>query len=333
MSTRTLSGGVFEYFVTDYELISEEQLVYFTLDGRACEIGSTDSTYDSFLSDDKKIFLNVSGSQFHLLYDTMGTIFHLFDHDPETLFILNTGEVKSQDLISNLREFFFKLLDLNNVRYQVYSSDLKDNKVNARNFYRRKDHQQEMYSHKVGESISKYTRVFIKNKQVEPFRKVYLSRRVANSKKDITYGNTLPIVQIPRHFFNRVDDEEMLENFFSSHGFEIVYPENFKTFEEQINFFYEVKTLISLSGAGLSNALFMQTKGNVIELFTSHWIWRNAKDNNRNVRQLREEEHFFYNSIAFEKGHEYVAVNNKEKSATDIINKFETNPILKAIIS
>ena len=333
MTTRTLSGGVFEYFTTDYELVSEEQLIFFTLDGRACEIGSPDSSFDSFLSDDKKIFLKVSGSQFHLLYDTIGVVFHLFDHDPETLFILNTGEVNANDLIHNLREFFFKLLDFYKVRYEIYSPDLQSNKVNAKNFYRRKDVQHDMFSHKVAASLSRYTRPFIINKNVEPFRKVYLSRRVANKKKNNAYSSSWPIVQIPEHFFNRVDNEEKLENFFSSNGFEIVYPENFKTFEEQINFFNEVKTLISLSGAGLSNALFMQDNCNIIELFTSHWIWRNAKDNNNNIRQLREEEHFFYNSIAFEKGQEYVAVNNKEKRAEDVIHKFNTNPILKAIIA
>lgn len=332
MTTRTLSGGVFEYFTTDYELVSEEKLIYFTLDGRSCEIGNPDSSFDSFLSEDKKIFLKVSGSQFHLLYDTIGVVFHLFDKDPETLFILNTGEVNSNSLISNLREFFFKLLDFYKIRYEIYASDLQDNKVNAKNFYRRKDVQQDIFSHKVATSLARYTRPFIINKNVEPFKKIYLSRRIANSKKNITYGHTWPVVQLPEQFFNRVDDEEKLENFFSEHGFEVVYPENFKTFEEQINFFREVKTLVSLSGAGLSNALFMQDNCNVVELFTSHWIWINAKGND-SIRQLREEEHFFYNSIAFEKGQEYIAVNNKEKSAEEVIHKFKTNPILKAIIS
>lgn len=333
MTTRTLSGGVFEYYATDYELISEETKVCFTLDGRSCELGRPDSSLKSFFSEDRKIFLKVSGSHFHLLDDTMGTILHLFEMDPEILFILNLGEVNSNKLMNNLKDFFFKLLDLYQIRYQIYGYDLEENKVNAKNFYRRVYNQKDGMSHKAPTLISKYAMPFITNKEAAPFRKVYLSRRVVNNQKQSQYGHTYPVVQLPKSLLNRIDDEEELENFFRESGFEVVYPENFATFEEQINFFYEVETLISISGAGLSNAIFMQSNCNVVELFTSHWIWRNKQAESPTVRILKEEEHFFYNSIAFEKGQEFIAVNNKDKKAEEIINKFKTNTILKAIIA
>lgn len=333
MTTRTLSVGVFEQFLTDYKLVSEERMISFTLDGRDCELGETSTSLKSFFSEDKKIFLRISGSQFHLLYDTMGVVLHLFEMDPETLFILNLSEVGSNKLINSLKEFFFKLLDFYHIRYQIYSSELEQDKVNAKNFYVRTYNHKDSISHKAAALVSKYVMPFIVNKDAKPFRKVYLSRRVVNKQKTLQYAKSWPLVQLPEPLFNRIDDEEKIEEFFRVCGFDIVYPENFKTFEDQVNFFYEVDTLISLSGAGLSNAVFMQNDCNIVELFTSHWIWRNKQEDTPSIRVLKEEEHFFYNSIAFEKGQEYIAVNNKDKSANEVIRKFQTNPILKAIIS
>ena len=94
-----------------------------------------------------------------------------------------------------------------------------------------------------------------------------------------------------------------------------------------------MKTVVSLSGAGLTNAIFMQQGSNVVELLTSHYVWKQRYENKNKIISITEEEHFFYISVALEKGHDYVAINNKEKNADTLINRINQNPIFKEIIS
>ena len=331
-TTSTLSTFNFKEVKTDYDLILENKLIDFTLDGRGCIIDEPQKEYESFLSEDKKIFLQVSSSQFHILYNTLGTILHLFEQDKDTLFILNTDLVNQNILVNSVKDFFFKLLDHHEIRYEIYSNNLRVNRINAKNFYIRKSDYYDVICHKPATNITKYIIPFIKNKEVKPFRKIYLSRGLANNQKDIFYGSE-DVVQINKKLFNRIDNEEKLEEYFASCGFEIVYPEDFKTFEEQINFFNEVKTVVSLSGAGLTNAIFMQQGSNVVELLTSHYVWKQRYENKNKIISITEEEHFFYISVALEKGHDYVAINNKEKNADTLINRINQNPIFKEIIS
>lgn len=331
-TTSTLSSFNFTQVETDYDLILENKLIYFTLDGRDCVLGEPQEGYESFLSEDKKIFLEVSSSQFHLLYNTLGTILHLFEQDKETLFILNADEINSNSLAGTLKDFFFNLLDYHNIRYETYSNNLGLGMVNAKNFYSRRNNYVDIISHKPVTSITKYTNSFIEKNNVAPFRKIYLSRKIVNQEKDISYGSD-DIIQINRKLFDRIDNEEKLEKYFSENGFEIVYPENFKTFEDQILFFNEVQTVVSLSGAGLSNGIFMQQNSNIVELLTSHYVWRPRYENNKRIISITEEEHFFYASIAFEKGLNYIAINNKEKNADILINRINENSIFKGVIS
>ena len=76
----------------------------------------------------------------------------------------------------------------------------------------------------------------------------------------------------------------------------------------------------------------MQQGSNVIELLTSHYLWRQRYENKKKIISITEEEHFFYASIALEKGHDYVAINNKEKNADILINRINHNSIFKGII-
>ena len=104
---------------------------------------------------------------------------------------------------------------------------------------------------------------------VVPFRKVYLSRSKVNVR-----AFTKTEARKSLRFFDdqRLLDENIIEDFFISHGFEIICPEDFKSFEDQVNFFNEVKTLVSLSSSGIANSMFMQKHTNILELVTSFLV-------------------------------------------------------------
>jgi capsular polysaccharide biosynthesis protein len=130
---------------------------------------------------------------------------------------------------------------------------------------------------------------------------------------------------------NRLDNEEVLEQYFESLGYEIVCPDDFNSFQEQLNYMYSVKKLVSVSGSGLTNSLFMQPSQTVVELVTPLCIPLDDEDNPYKSI-LIEDLHHFYSTMAFKKHHKYVALNNQEKSASSIINQIEKDPSLKQFL-
>jgi hypothetical protein len=80
---------------------------------------------------------------------------------------------------------------------------------------------------------------------VKPQRLIYISRKFAPKRKIVNEDSLLKIL--------------------ADFGFEIVYPDNL-SFAEQISLFSGCKLLLSLHGAGLSNMLFMEPDGAVVEL-------------------------------------------------------------------
>jgi capsular polysaccharide biosynthesis protein len=99
------------------------------------------------------------------------------------------------------------------------------------------------------------------------FRKVFISRSKAAKRK--------------------INNEEEIINLLELYGYEIHYFEDY-SFEKQIQIMSETKTLIGIHGAGLTNMLFMQEGGQVLEL-------RNKNDIHNNC----------YFSLASELNHNY----------------------------
>ena len=91
---------------------------------------------ECFYSDDKKLFLTIPGSFYHCIHDLMGTIFHMYELDNDTLFILNTYHLEelSNSHSRHFLKFCIGLLDDNNIRYVLKNFGL-DFEVNANNFY------------------------------------------------------------------------------------------------------------------------------------------------------------------------------------------------------
>lgn len=152
-----------------------------------------------------------------------------------------------------------------------------------------------------------------KNKKIIPNKTVYLSRI---STKDSWVSNF------------RTDNEESLVNFFKGLGCEIVVAEDFKTFEEQIEYFSSVKTLIGLTGTGFMNMLMMEDGGNVIELYTP--ICQD-QPNLKNSEVLVEDLslHNFYRDFSWVKNHAHLSLKNNYKgNSLDLINNLKNNELL-----
>ncbi len=89
-----------------------------------------------------------------------------------------------------------------------------------------------------------YLDYYIGKNRIKPFRKIYISRSGVNNRK--------------------VVNNDEVEALMIDNGYEIIHPQNYN-FEEQVKLFSECKTMVGLTGSGLTNMLFMPKGGSVVE--------------------------------------------------------------------
>jgi capsular polysaccharide biosynthesis protein len=174
-------------------------------------------------------------------------------------------------------------------------------------------------------ALHDYTRIYV-DEETDPYRVVYLSRLKVGGKRAIENK----VIKKGLKFYSdlRIDNEAELEKYFEKRGVEIIYPENFKTFKDQVRFFNEVKTVISLSGSGLTNAVFMKPGTTMIEIITPLTaLVANSIDSKKKF-DGEEAIHHYYSVIAYDKNQKYLGVPNQNQSAQEVINFFESHNIL-----
>jgi hypothetical protein len=94
-------------------------------------------------------------------------------------------------------------------------------------------------------------------------------------------------------FSDRVDNEKLLEDYFKSLGFIVVYPEDFTTYLDQLQTISSARVLASITSAGLVASLVMRPGSAVVELSTPleedsgtyrvHVHYRELSDVNRKI--------------------------------------------------
>jgi hypothetical protein len=143
---------------------------------------------------------------------------------------------------------------------------------------------------------------------------------------------------------NRIDDHSKIEKIFLDLGFEIVYPEDFNNFQEQLDFFYSVKSLASITSSGIVNAVFMPPGGNIIEivtpLITQSPVVSNEYLKKHNVNPTDyeidintvQEIHMFYHNLAFFKDHTYIGIPNYSRDSDKLQAFIDNNKILKEML-
>lgn len=262
-------------------------------------------------NDRVKILIEGHQSPLHYLLGLYGNILNALDTFDNPIFVINTTKIKAPYCDQSLVEFFYYFLKDNNIDYICVDSTLNQDII-VNNFY----HAGPPDGIPVPNSINKiyeFMTKYIKNKDITPYKKVYLSRKKTNSRVDTSF--------LPEGIsISRIDDEAVLEKFFKQHGFEIVYPERFKSFEEQINYFNEVSVAVSLSGGGALNTIFMQPGGLVLELCTT--LFTPAFDG------FIEAHHQFFSNVAFKKNHTYISISNEDKKAATLLKKIKTNKLV-----
>jgi capsular polysaccharide biosynthesis protein len=259
---------------------------------------------------ERTVLIYIKMEFYHFVIDVLAPIIREHKNNNNTNFVFLVKDLKTLTRHSYSR-FFEEFLKTHNIKYSIVDSSKTDYvKLTNGFFYAANEFSTTVDDASI--NFLEYFSNFINNKDIKPFRKVYLSRSKVTRHDSISLFHD----QDPNNFlFNddeRVDNEQEVEKFLISNGYEIVYPESINNFVDQINLIYETKELVSLTGSGLVNMMFMQPKQRVVELTTP--IVTNA------LLSL----HQFYYEIAYISSHVYTSIPHK-RSQEEIKSMLNTH--------
>ncbi len=293
-------------------------------------VESTGTKRVDLTSNRVKIVKTISSSVFHFFADDVCDILYALRLYPDAEVIIDVSIVSTmlEEPSRSFLGFFFDALTDQGIRYKLVDVSKFDivyinNYIVAESAYR---------SSVSGTLIYEFFKKYIDNPKVKPYRNVYLTR--SKVQKDVS-KLAEQAAGLSFRSDDRVDSEEELSKTFSELGFEVVAPEDFKDFHEQLNFFYSVKTLASLTSSGLSNALFMQPGGTVVEISTPLVVISPMLSAEKTVVDMEsldgsdptmaQELHMFYKLIAYLKDHTYLSINNPGRKSADIKKSIDSN--------
>jgi hypothetical protein len=277
----------------------------------------------NFVSEKEKVFIPLMPGIYHFFYDSVNAFISQYEKHPNALFIFDTSCLTKLDQPFLL---FFK----NNLNKKDISCLFIDVKKDH-SFLTNNSYVMTEVASESNNSPNKVLEFFfdeLLQNSIKPFRKVYVSRRGIEERD---YAET--IVDGSSHKNDtRVYDEDKLENFFKELGFDVVVPEDFVSFKDQLNYFYESKLIVSPTGGALLNALFMQNGSTVIEIVTSKVNPLHMHEKTDGRLQVEEVLHHFYGSLCWQKGHTYLGIQNKTRASKDIIDSITNTNVMKILV-
>lgn len=311
-----------------YKFIEDAKIIYFRdlRESERIEIlddNSLDDVESEFVSSERKFFIQFQEDFFHMLVDTLGIILDQFKVNKDMLFVIDSCFFEDIDRkLFNEKEEIFQMLDNAGVKYVIANSL---NKIRINNFYFLNPREPEQYP-----SLNKFYAIreaayntFPENIK-EATRNIYVSRSGYVGPRSKRWENN---VKDPGILFEndiRMDDELLLEKYFSSLGYEIVYSNDNSSIKDAIEMFSSAKRVISITGATLANCAFMESGGLVVEISVPMGMlfdsgsWHFAL-------------HTHYKAISDLLKHTYVSIPTMRK-AQDLIDRIESNPTLKNIL-
>jgi capsular polysaccharide biosynthesis protein len=253
----------------------------------------------NFLQDDTVYVFVDAIANFHHFILTILTpalqVIELIDNE-KLHFVLHSRSKKQ--IADNFDNLLIELLLEKNINYTSVNSSAYDY-VNAKNFI-------PINGVSIEKGIPILYDYLIKKYNLPPAmtnKKIYVSR----SK----YGGEE----------KRIDDEKALEKLFEENGFQIVYPEEIKTFREQFELFNSCSVLAGLTGSGLTNLILMPKNQIVLEIVTKLKI--GVTDSSTGQVFTEEQIHDHYKEFSIIKDHIMITIFNMDKSVEDVQKKIE----------
>jgi|DEB19_MinimDraft_3_1074340.scaffolds.fasta_scaffold00039_35 hypothetical protein len=247
----------------------------------------------------------------HAFFNMVQYILHYHRINNDAYFVIMFGlDYREEDKEINHAKFILKLLDDKKIKYELVY--LKEESIVVKDATYMSVIP---FSSFVFKEVYDYCSTKI-NRVKSPNKVAYLARSKVPPKAEnsIFNGKDQNSFRIKNDL--RIEDEEVLIEYFKQKGFDIVYPEDFASFEEQIIYFDSVKAMICPSGSGMANMMFLQPSQIVVELQTPVLIG--------GTQQV----HPFYEGFAWAKKHNLITIPHERKSE-HIIEYFEKRKFLE----
>lgn len=265
-------------------------------------------------SEYKKFFIDYHHGLLHSITDTMSIMLNNIE-----LCSSKNSEVILVDFFSehdNIKNFIKNFAEKNNFNLKIVDFKNFDGfKINNVDFISRKNVL--FYKEACIKNIHNW---FIKEYPINtlPTKKIYLSRRKAGENVGATISDNS--LTYPNFGKKRIMNEQILESFLEKNNFEIIYPEDFKTLDDQICFMRNVKTVASTTSSGLANIFFMNSGTNIIEFVSTHGF-----------DSEYEELHSQYFTISYMLNNNHYAIQNKDRNAETLVQKIKESKILNIV--
>jgi hypothetical protein len=252
----------------------------------------------NLVNKDNKALVHLDGDFFPFLFQDIPGILYFYSRIKYRNFKLYIYTI-AEDCAnySNLKNFLIKYLTDINVKFEFLNKEDFDG-IKINNFIDICS-SFDPFSAKL---LNSKTRKYLKSYSSVPFKKVFVAR-----DKDLE---------------QRIDSDERIKGFFVEAGFEVIYPEQFDNFIDQINYFSECKVIAGISGSGLSNCIFMRPGGTMIELSSLF---------KPDPSQYPFEYHHYYRMMANAMQHLYFSISNLSEKEVDFINNKKALDILKLL--
>lgn len=282
---------------------------------------------------EKKFLITLQKNFFHALAETLVDIWREHKLNKNVLFVFAEKDLEDYVNIQNrgidsIYSLFFELLDKNNVKYiradigekNGHSPDRPGSYLKINNFYYIERKQSANSPVELKEVVDLLLDMVVGADKPMPEKKVYLTRKHADP------GPSPDGVVFPEHILfkddRRLNDEEIVEQYFRNLGFEIIVPEEFESFSEQIKYMSTVKTLVSVTSSGLLNTLFMQDGGLLVELLTPLY---------RNFGAIPDKSIHSYTFLSYLKKLTHVSIPH-DRDPAEILAAIESKPHFKNLL-
>lgn len=309
---------------------TSDDLFYFNAGVNVLEgyVEASNTSYLNLIDGKNKIIKSICNSFYHSILDDMSEIIYSLSLHPDHNLVIDISDINRSLNNDNAEwdyfNFFVQSLIADGIEVQLV--ELKKYEVIYVDNFKLAN-----FIYETGQKSSLVYEFFKKkvtDPEVVPFRHVLVSRG------QMGYRNELPAEGLTFKDDNRMDNHEALETYFADMGYDIIHSEKFSSFQEQLDYFYSVKTLASITGSGLTNATFMQPGGTVFEIVTPLVVSVPFPDRPKDITSpfYVQEIHNFYKNLAYYQNHVFAAVQNPNRDIDEFKKTLKDNPKLKAFL-
>lgn len=291
-------------------------------------VESSTATTLNLIDNKKKLVQTICNSFYHSIMDDMSEILYALEKHPDYDLIIDISDVYKSLYSPNAEWDFFNMFvetlrkngtNVDLVQLKNYDIIYMDNFRIVSFIYE---------SGRKSNLVYEFFKQNVTNPDTKPTKNVFVSRGRMPRRGDmdidgLSYKND-----------ERMDNHKELEDYFAGLGYDIIHAEKFTSFQEQLDYFYSVKNIVSLTGSGLTNAAFMQPGGSMFEIVTPLVVSVPPPDGPKDTTNpfYVQEIHNFYKNLAYYQNHTFACVQNPNRSVEEFKETVESNPKLKAYL-